>query len=131
MAFNNDKFRIYLITLKKEEEYILKIGITSKTIEERIMRKHLRAFQNGLPMFKWFTGYKVEYDTGKMFTREKAEQIEHNVLKKIPRDYYTQTHVDGISETRKYSADRKKYIINTLKTLIKTYGYGGKTLLDT
>lgn len=123
-------FRIYVVTLKKEDDYVLKVGITSKSIDDRIKRKHLppSRFQNGLPMTKWFEGYKVEFDSGKIFERDIAQTIEQKVLSKIPRDYYTITHVDGISETRKYSVDRKEYIINTLKTLIKTYGSGGNTI---
>lgn len=133
-VYTNDLFRIYVITLKKDDEYVLKVGITSKTILERVKRQHLKGYDNGLPMMKWFQGYKVEFDSGKLFDRHTAYQIEQKILSKIPRDYYTPygrwNMVDGITETRKYTVERKEYIINTLKTLIKTYGCGGKTLLD-
>ena len=131
-TMNNDLFRIYVITLKKDNDYVLKVGITSKTIDERVKRKHLAGFHNGLPMTKWFEGYKVEFDSGKLFDRHTAQTIEQKVLSKYPRDYYTPygkwNMVDGITETRRYTVERKETIINTLKTLIKTYGSGGNSI---
>lgn len=119
--------RIYIVRLKREDGLsIVKFGITSTTIEERLKRTYLPKYGNGVPMFEYFNYYTPLYDSGLVFSKDQAEQIELKLKSHKKRDFYTPYgdagNLDGITEMRYYNDDlveQYKMIIEDMKNGIR------------
>lgn len=118
-------FRVYVIHFIKENLSIIKYGITSKDILDRIKRTHLPRYNNGVPMDEYFDDYHIIYDSGLVFTREEAEAVEEMCNRVKKRDFFTprgkQNHVDGISEMRYYSSELEHNYISVIEKGITLY----------
>jgi len=112
----SDQFHVYILQLTKDKESFLKIGYARKSIMDRINRTYLEPLgkntrgQQKVSLTDYFDDVipKMSVYCGDKYT---AQIVENSIMRFIKeqtnseyyKNYWCDTHFDGITETRSYN----------------------------